>query len=54
MFDAPDRIPEYSGKHAVELNDNIPSFTEYDLTHVEGESYSDLDALGRCGSTAAM
>ncbi len=51
---APDRIPEYSGKPAVELNDNIPSFTEYDLTHVEGESFSDLDALGRCGSAAAM
>ncbi len=50
----PNLIPEHSGDPAVELNDNIPSFTEYDLTHVEGESYSDLDALGRCGSAVAM
>ena len=51
---APAQIPEYSGKLSVELNDNIPSFSEYDLTHITGETYSDLDSLGRCGGAAAM
>jgi hypothetical protein len=29
----PEQIPAYSGKLYTELNDNIPSFTDYDLTH---------------------
>ena len=51
---APGHIPEYSGALSIELNDNIPSFSEYDLVHVTGETYSDLDSLGRCGSAVAM
>ena len=50
----PAQIPEYSGELSVELNDNIPFFSEYDLTHITGETYSDLDSLGRCGSAVAM
>ena len=50
----PAQIPEYSGEISIELNNNIPSFSDYDLTHITGESYSDLDSLGRCGSAAAM
>nr|MCR5604555.1 DNA/RNA non-specific endonuclease [Lachnospiraceae bacterium] len=50
----PELIPEYTGELSVELNDNIPSFNEYDLTYVQGESYSDLDFLGRCGTAVAM
>ena len=50
----PAQILEYSGELFVELNDNIPSFSEYDLAHITGESYSDLDSLGRCGSAVAM
>ena len=50
----PAQIPEYSGELSIELNNNVPSFSDYDLTHITGESYSDLDSLGRCGSAAAM
>ena len=38
----------------IELNGNVPGFTEYDLAHIEGEVYSEPDPLGRCGSAAAM
>ena len=41
----PAQIPVYSGELSVELNDNIPSFSEFDLTYVSGETYSDLDSL---------
>ncbi len=33
----------------VELNGNVPSFTEDELTTTSFESYSELDSLGRCG-----
>ena len=42
-------IPEYSGSPYVAVNGNGPYFLESDLTDVSFESYSDLDALGRCG-----
>ena len=42
-------IPEYSGSPYVAVNGNVPYFSESDLTDVSFESYSDLDALGRCG-----
>ena len=42
-------IPEYSGSPYVTVNGNVPYFSESDLTDVSFESYSDLDALGRCG-----
>ena len=42
-------IPEYTDSPYVEVNGNIPYFTEDDLTAVSFESYSDLDSLGRCG-----
>ena len=42
-------IPEYSGSPYVAVNGNVPYFLESDLTDVSFESYSDLDALGRCG-----
>ena len=32
----------------VAVNDNVPFFSESDLTDVSFESYGDLDALGRC------
>ena len=50
----PAQILEYNGELSVELNDNVPSFSEYDLAHITGETYSDLDYLGRCGSVVAM
>ena len=51
---SPDNIPEYSGIDYLELNKNLPCFTEYDFTHVIGENYSELDKLGRCGPAITM
>ncbi len=42
-------IPPYSGMAYVELNNNVPLFTEDEITDVSFEYYSELDSLGRCG-----
>lgn len=42
-------IPAYSGNPYVEINGNIPNFTDADLTTTSFETYSSLDSLGRCG-----
>ena len=44
-----DDIPAYSGEAYVEINGNVPFFTEQDWTTDAFETYSELDALGRCG-----
>lgn len=44
-----DAIPAYSGTPYVEINGNIPYFTESDYSTQAFESYSELDSLGRCG-----
>ena len=49
----PSSIPDYSGKDVIELKGNIPCFTIYDMDHVKGESFSELDSLGRCGTAYA-
>ena len=41
-------IPPYDGEANVELNGNIPFFTEEDFTTESFETYGDLDELGRC------
>ncbi len=46
-------IPAYSGETVVELHHNRPDFDETDLTTEAFEDYSDLDALGRCGTAYA-
>ncbi len=43
-------VPPYSGAPYVEVNGNVPYFTETDLTSESFEYYSDLDELGRCGT----
>lgn len=43
------QIPEYSEEAYVELSDNVPDFTDSDLTTEAFETYSELDSLGRCG-----
>ena len=48
-----DDIPEYSGDPYVIINDNIPSFTEDEITTEAYEHYSELDLLGRCGVVEA-
>lgn len=42
-------IPEYSGSPAIEINNNIPFFTDEELVTESFEYYSDLDSLGRVG-----
>lgn len=44
-----ENIPEYSGEPYVIINENIPDFTENDLSKTSFEKYSNLDYLGRCG-----
>lgn len=43
-------IPDYSGNPSVEVDGNIPNFTDEDKKRVDAfEEYSELDSLGRCG-----
>ena len=44
-----ENIPEYSGSPYVEVNNNIPNFSEEDYTTKAFEKYSELDILKRCG-----
>lgn len=44
-----DSIPAYSGEPYVKINDNVPFFTEDEITDTGFEKYSELDYLGRCG-----
>ena len=46
-------IPEYTPSPYVELNNNIPYFTEEDYTTEPFEKYSDWDKLGRSGTAYA-
>ena len=42
-------IPAYSGNPYVEVNQNVPYFTENELSTTSYEYYSELDSFGRCG-----
>ncbi|MBQ3075463.1 MAG: DNA/RNA non-specific endonuclease [Clostridia bacterium] len=43
-------IPAFdSSSPFVIIKDNVPSFTDEEITEVSFEAYSSLDALGRCG-----
>ena len=46
-------VPEYAGEPYVVLHDNVPYFTEDDLTTESFEYYDELDAFNRCGVTIA-
>ncbi len=50
---ANETIPEYSGNPYVELNGNVPYFTDEELSTTAFELYSELDSLGRCGACYA-
>lgn len=50
----PNLVPDYIGEDIVIISDDRPNFTMYDLEHISGEIYSELDSLGRCGSAIAM
>lgn len=42
-------IPAYSGNPYVAVNNNVPFFTDNEMTTTAFETYSNLDNLGRCG-----
>ena len=42
-------IPEYTDSVYIVINDNQPFFTKEDYSENSFETYSELDALGRCG-----
>mgnify|MGYP005816169467 FL=1 len=42
-------IPEYTSNPYIEINNNIPYFTEEDYTTESFEKYSEWDGLGRSG-----
>jgi DNA-entry nuclease len=44
-----DEIPEYNRSATVKINGGDPFFEENEITEDAFESYSPLDALGRCG-----
>ena len=46
-------VGAYTGKAHVSVNGNTPYFTADELTSTSFELYSDLDALGRCGTVYA-
>lgn len=46
-------VPAYSGTPYCEVNGNEPFFNEADLSNQSFEQYSDLDAMGRCGTALA-
>ena len=46
-------IPAYSGKLFVEINNNVPYFSEDDYTTKSYETYAPLDYLSRCGVAMA-
>ena len=48
-----DSIPDYTGIPYVELNNNSPAFTKEEIRTKSYEYYSELDLLGRCGTTIA-
>ena len=47
-------VPGYFGKPYVVLENNVPAFSEEDLQKESFESYSELDAFGRCGPAFAL
>lgn len=46
-------VPRFSDVAYVAIKDNIPDFTEKDMTTECYEKYTELDSLGRCGVTMA-
>jgi len=46
-------IEPYAGQPYTIINDNIPYFSDEDLTTQSFESYSELDSLGRCDTAYA-
>lgn len=48
-----DDLPAFSGNPFVVINNNMPQFSEEDITDKSFEFYSDMDAYNRCGYAMA-
>lgn len=46
-------IPKYDGKAYITVNNNVPMFTDDEITTTSYESYGELDYLGRCNTAMA-
>ena len=46
-------VPAFNGEPFVVINDNVPDFSDNDMTDKSYEKYSPLDFLGRCGVAMA-
>lgn len=46
-------VPDYTDEPYVAVNDNMPAFTEADMTTESFETYGRLDRLGRCSQAFA-
>lgn len=46
-------LPDFDGMPYVVLNNNIPEFSEDEITVIPYEEYSSQDILGRCGMAVA-
>ncbi len=45
-----DQVGAYSGNPYITINNNVPNFTDSEMTRTDAfETYSSLDSLGRCG-----
>ena len=45
-----DQVGAYSGNPYIAINNNVPNFTDSEMTRTDAfETYSNLDSLGRCG-----
>lgn len=48
-----DDIPDYMDSDVVVLDEDRPLFTDNEKSEISGETYSELDSLGRCGEAVA-
>lgn len=48
-----EEVPAYAGEPYVELDGNVPDFSQEDVENFPIEEYSPLDLLGRCGTAMA-
>lgn len=48
-----EEVPAYAGEPYVELDGNVPAFSQEDVENFPMEEYSPLDLLGRCGTAMA-
>lgn len=49
-----DQVPAYSGEPSVQVNGNVPFFQIGNDSSESVETYSPLDALGRCSTAVAL